>query len=253
MPLLVTLSALLLAQSASAQIGTDARLEACIAQASSDPATALTTASDWLQEASFTDRRLVHQCLGVAYTNLARWRDAEQAFISARDASAFDQPGWRARFGTMAANAALADGRNAEALAYLQVAQADAALAQEPEFGGTIAQDRARALVALGRLDEAAAALSDARELAPTDPPGWLLSATLARRQDDLAQAQGFILEATRLAPADPAIVLESGLIAALGGDDAAARTAWEAFLASSPTAPEAETARQYLAQLSDN
>ena len=251
MTLLLSLSALLLAQSGSGSpSGTEPRLEACIAQAGSDPAAALTTASNWLQGASLTDRSLVYQCLGVAYTNLARWEEAERAFVTARDISAPDQPGWRARLGTMAANAALATGRNEPALDYLQVAQTDAALAEEPDFGGQVAQDRARALVALGRLDEAATALADARDLAPADPLGWLLSATLARRQENLAEAQGLILEATRLAPDNPAIALEAGLIAALGGDDAAARTAWEGLLTRSPQAPEAATARGYLTQI---
>jgi len=248
--LLVSLSALLLAQSASAQAAGDTRLEACLAQAGSDPEAALKTASEWLPAANVTDRSLVQQCLGVAYTNLARWEDAELAFLTARDARPVADAAWRARLGTMAANAALASGRNTEALAYLQEAEADAALAEEPEFGGSIAQDRARALVALERLDEAGAALAEARQLAPDDPQGWLLSATLARRQEDLAQAQGFILEASRLAPDDPAIALEAGLISALGGDDAAARSAWERLIASAPQTPQADTAREYLAQL---
>lgn len=254
MPALLPLYALLFAQAASAAATSPAedeeRLQFCLDRAGNAPTTALLYAADWLPEADLTERSQVQHCLGVAYTNLMRWEEAEAAFLRARDTRAPDEPDWRARFGAMAANAALASGRNEEALAHLRFAQADAAEAGEGPLGGTIAADRARALVALGRLDEAVQALGDARNLAPEDAQGWLLSATLARRQEDLGQAQLWIAEASRLAPDDPAIALETGVIFALGRDDEAARAAWEGLLARSPATPEAGTARDYLNQL---
>jgi hypothetical protein len=52
------------------------------------------------------------------------------------------------------------------------------------------------------------------------------------------------------LAPTDPAIGLEAGVIAALGGRDDAARQSWQSVVRLAPDTPEAETARTYLAQL---
>jgi len=251
---LLSFAALLLTQSAAGAIGEETRLQTCLDQAATDPAAALVTASQWLGqrqgETEGAGVSLAQQCLGVAATNLLRWEEAETAFIAARDARPVDQSEWRARLGTMAANAALASGRNAQALAHLQLAQADAALAQDAGLGASIANDRARALVALQRPEDAGAALADARLLAPADPQGWLLSATLARRLENLSEAQSFILEASRLSPGDPAVMLEAGLIAALGGDDDAARSNWQGLVEGAPDTPQAEIAREYLAQL---
>ena len=95
-----------------------------------------------------------------------------------------------------------------------------------------------------------------AREKARTDAPqnadAWLLSATLSRRLDDLAAAQGQIETAAALAPEDPAVGLEAGVIAALAGNDEAARKSWNSVLGLAPDAPEAAIARTYLGQLAE-
>ena len=82
------------------------------------------------------------------------------------------------------------------------------------------------------------------------DPHAWLLSATLARRQDDLAGAQGFIEQAAALDPRDPAIGLEAGIVAALGGRDDAARKSFESVVAADASGPYGALARTYLQQL---
>jgi tetratricopeptide (TPR) repeat protein len=150
----------------------------------------------------------------------------------------------------MAGNAALADERYDAALADLALAAADAAAAGETVVGGEVEIDRSRALVALGRMDEAGEALAKARSDAPQDVDTWLLSATLARRLDDLAKAQAYIETAAGLDPRNPAVGLEAGLIAVLSGDDDAARKSWQSVVDISPDSPEAETAKTYLAQL---
>jgi hypothetical protein len=45
-------------------------------------------------------------------------------------------------------------------------------------------------------------------------------------------------------------VALEAGLIAVLAGRDEAARKSWQSVIAIAPTSAEAQTARDYLAQL---
>ena len=115
---------------------------------------------------------------------------------------------------------------------------------------GEIQSDRSRALVAQGKLDDAAAALTEARRDAPQNADGWLLSATLSRRKGDLGAAQAQIETAAGLDPKNPQVGLEAGVIAALAGHDDAARKSWQSVIDTSPAAPEAETARTYLAEI---
>ena len=104
--------------------------------------------------------------------------------------------------------------------------------------------------MALHREAEAATELADARVSAPGSSLGWLLSATLSRRMGHLAEAQAQIETAAKLAPTDPEIGLEAGVIAALAGQDAAARKSWQSVIAAAPDTDAATHARAYLAQL---
>src|SRR3546814_5476597 len=66
---------------------------------------------------------------------------------------------------------------------------------------GEIYLDRARALVAMDKLAEARPDIDKALSEVPKDPLAWLLSATLARRMDNLPVAQEHIADrkSTRL------------------------------------------------------
>ena len=247
--LLALLAPILFAQAAPLSLE-DAQLRACMIEARTDPAAAITTASQWLQGLSGAPTSAPQQCLGFAYMGLLRWDAAAAAFIAARDVRLADDKAARARLGAMAGNAALAGGRGEAALALLQVAGADAAAVGDGELGGSIAADRARALVGLGRPLDAAQALASARELSPQNPTIWLLSATLARRMEDLESARGWIAIAAALDPVNPAVGLEAGVIAALGGSDDAARSSFQSVIDLAPRSAEADTARTYLAQL---
>jgi tetratricopeptide (TPR) repeat protein len=249
MPLLPILS-LLFAQLAMPATVEQDRLNACVAQARGDPATAMVTASTWLAESVDSARSAPQQCLGIAYVSLLRWEAAEQAFLAARDARPRSDFVARARLAAMAGNAALAEQRHQAARDHFAMAQADAAIAGDPVLSGEIAIDRAQALVGLGALDEAAEALSAAQRDAPQNTEAWLLSAALARRQGNLEQAQAEIQTAATLAPGDPAVGLEAGLIAALLGHDEAARQSWRSIVELAPQGPEAGAAREYLRQL---
>jgi tetratricopeptide (TPR) repeat protein len=220
-------------------------IDVCLDTARSDPAKARTLAEEWVARTTGLQRAAGRHCLGVAAGNAGDWSAAASAFLAARDDAT--DGGFRARMSALAASALLAGDRPTEALAALDAADAagDAALT------GTIAIDRASALVALGRNDEAAAALAEARAATPDDPQAWLLSATLSRRTGDLARAQTEIERAAALDPRDPAIGLEAGVIAALGGRDDAARKSFESVVAASPDSAQGAAAKQYLAQLS--
>jgi predicted TPR repeat methyltransferase len=55
------------------------------------------------------------------------------------------------------------------------------------------------------------------------------------------------IARALSLAPNDPTILFESGHVASLAGEDAAARTAWQKALGADPNGPTGRLARQAL------
>jgi hypothetical protein len=227
-----------------------ARLAACLRQARTDSAGAITTADTWLSAKDGAERADALQCLGFAYSRSGDWAAAEQAFVAARDALPADARAQRASLASMAGNAALADDRPEAALVLLDMAIADAAGSGLTELSGEAEIDRARALVALGQSEPAATALANARRDAPQSADAWLLSATLARRTGNLGSAQDFIETAASLNPVSLAIGLEAGLIAALAGQLDAARKSWQSVVDADPSSAQAESAKRYLEQL---
>lgn len=224
------------------------RLRTCLVEANTAPANALTTANGWRAGRFGADAAPALLCMGTAQANLQLWEEAETSFIAARDGLTVANGPGRAGLGAMAGNAALAAGAHARALGLLDAAQAEAG--EDKALIAAIALDRARALVALKRDGEAAEALATARKAAPADAEGWLLSATLARRTGNLAEAQGHIEEASRLSPLDPEVGLEAGVIAMLAGREDAARRSWQSVIAMAPESDAAKTAKGYIAQL---
>lgn len=228
----------------------DDRLKACLEQAQTDPTAAIARAGEWLAKARDAARAEPQQCIGQAYAGLQKWNAAHDAFLAARDAALPSDLVQRAHLGAMAGNAALAANDPTTALPELAKAVADAKLLGDKALAGSIETDEARALVALGRNQDAAKALDLARSDAPRNGEAWLLSATLSRRMGQLEQAQQQIETAAALDSTDPAIALEAGVIAELAGNEAAARKNWQAVIAAGPDTPEAKSARAYLAQI---
>ena len=74
----------------------------------------------------------------------------------------------------------------------------------------------------------------------------------MLRRLDRLGEAQTAIERAALLAPGNPDIGLEAGVIAVLAGREDAARQSWQSVLELAPDTPAAATAKDYLAQLGD-
>ncbi|HKT86226.1 MAG TPA: hypothetical protein VJQ77_09090 [Novosphingobium sp.] len=222
----------------------------CMTAAENSPERTVEVARNALDRAVGRERVRAGLCLGVALSDLDRWPEAQQAFVDARDATDAGDHQSRARLGAMAGNAALAQGQGAQALMLLGPAASEAKTAGDKELIASIALDRARALVAVNRPDEAAAALAEARAAKPDDAQAWLLSATLSRRQNKLIEAQAQIEQAAKLAPRDPEVGLEAGVIAALAGDDGAARRSFESVVAMAPESDTAGKAKAYLDQL---
>lgn len=221
-------------------------VQACAALAASAPEAALTEAQARFDRATGLDRAIAGHCLGIAYTELGQWPEAAKAFGQARNALPAGQPGYAARLGIAKAAAELGAGQAEAALA--ELAQTDPGA--DRKLAGTIAVDRARALVVLGREVDAIAALTEARAADPDNDEAWLLSATLSRRTGDLAAAQKQIERAAILRPTGPEIGLEAGVIAVLAGQDDAALRSWRSVVESAPGTPAALTAAGYIAQL---
>lgn len=237
-------------QAAAGPIVPSVRGGGCIDEVTANPEVSAMAAQKALDTATGSARLRAGLCLGAALGAMERWDEARTAFLRARDAAAPADAASRARLGAMAGNTALAGGSASQALPILDTALADAKSANDAELRGTIALDRAHAFVALGRPSDAALALDDARTSAPNNAQAWLLSATLSRRQDNLAQAQKQIERAAQIAPEDPEIGLEAGVIAVLSGRDEAARKSWQSVVTTAPSSQAATTAKGYLAQL---
>ncbi|UZK65848.1 tetratricopeptide repeat protein [Sphingomonas sp. M1-B02] len=220
------------------------RFAECMDLATGDPGAGQANASRWSMEGG---GMLARQCLGVAYANQRRWDSAAAAFEEAAREGELNRDRRAANYWAQAGNAWLAAGNAAKARAAL-----DAALAAGTLEGlalGEVHLDRARAMVAANDLDAARADLDRATQSAPADPLTWLLSATLARRQNDAALARKHIDEALRRSPDDASVQLEAGNIAAAAADEAGARTAWNRAIELAPGSPTAESARKALAQ----
>lgn len=227
---------------------TPSALETCLDTARTAPEKAHAISVEWIKRTTGEQRAAGEHCLGVAAGNMGEWDAARAAFIAAR-ADAEDTA-FRTRMSALAGSAALASGDATGALVLLDTAKSENPL--DPSVKGAIALDRASALVALDRTDDAISALSEARAAMPGDPQAWLLSATLARRTGDLATAQAQIEKAVSLDPRDPAIGLEAGVIAVLAGHSEAARKSWQSVLETAPDSEQAQTAKGYLAQLGE-
>ncbi len=222
----------------------------CLDLVESDPARAHTKAQIERNQTSGAARVIANHCLGLAATKLNLWDDATAAFIAARDETPAEELRARARFGVMAGNAALANTLWADAYNILREARIDAKTAASGALQAAAALDMARALVEIDQPEEALIELDNATRLMPGDAEAWLLKATLLRRENKLPEAQTAIEKAAGLAPLDPQIGLEAGVIAVLDSRDDAARASWQSVIDTAPSSPHAKTASGYLKQL---
>ena len=226
-------------------------LAECLRIASSDPEAALNRAQSW-REGAQTDLEFAQSahCLGLALVQLDRLGEARQAFEIASGEVPVDNLSYSARLAAMAGNAALAAGDVEGALPLLDQAGGQALAANDGALAADLRVDLARVLVRLDREEDAALALAEAREADGDHPEAWLLSATLSRRLERLGEAQSQIERAALLAPRNPQVGLEAGVIAAMSGREADARASFQSVLDVAPGSREAERAQRYLDQL---
>ncbi len=216
----------------------------CLDLARKDAPSAVTEASLWTQQ---NGGYLALACHGFALATDFKFDLATPILAQAAKGAEEKRDPRASRFWAQAGNAALANDQPSEGLVALDLALAVANANTEK---ADIEVDRARALVALTRPDEAVTALANARQLGPENGTAWLLSATLARRLNKLPDALTYIQTAASLLPRDPAVALEAGNIAIAAGDETSARKQWEQVIAIAPTSRQANTAQAQLAAL---
>lgn len=224
--------------------GDGARFKACVALTRKDPAAAIEQADEWAKRSNTLVSR---HCLGLAFVAAERWQPAILTFEQAAQEAELQQDGRAADLWSQAGNAALAADDPTKARGYF-----DRALrlpVTQPAMTGETWLDRARADVALNDLPQGRIDLDKGLALVSQDPFGWLLSATLARRQKDLPRAAKDIAIAVKAAPTDPAVALEQGNIAAASGQMEAAKAAWTRAAQLAPGEPEGKAAAAALAQ----
>ena len=224
---------------------TEVQFTECLDLARKDAPSAVTEASLWTQQKG---GYLAKACHGFALASDFKFDLAIPVLTEAAQGAEENKDPRAGRFWAQAGNAAIANEQPTEALTALDKALP---LAMANAEKADVEVDRARALVALGRSDEAAIALTSARQTGPENGTAWLLSATLARRLNKLADALSYIQTTASLLPRDAAVALEAGNVAIAAGDEAAARKQWEQTIAIAPTSRQANSAQAQLAALS--
>jgi tetratricopeptide (TPR) repeat protein len=222
-----------------------ARFNACVALTKSDVPRAQREAADWAKQA---DNLPARHCLGLAQAAAENWSAASATFVRAATAAESTNDPRAPLLWTQAANAALANADPQLARTALDRALKLPGVTEVMQ--GEAWLDRGRADVALDDMAAARIDIDHALKLVPNDPFAWLLSATLARRQDDLERASRDITEAAKLAPDAAAIALEAGNIAIEAGADNAAKVAWERAKKLAPSDPAGIAADSQLADL---
>ena len=215
------------------------RLDACVAQARTDPAEA--------ERVARTLGRAGEACRGAALSGESDYAGAATAFTAAARNAEVAHEARAADYWAQAGNAWLAAGDAAKARAALDAALAAGTLTDLNR--GEAYLDRARALVATGDTKAARVDLYLATKDAADDPLAWLLSATLARRMGDLPRAKLDIAQALRRSADDASVQLEVGNIAAAAGDAAGAQAAWKEAARLAPDAPAGRSAANALTQ----
>jgi tetratricopeptide (TPR) repeat protein len=223
----------------------EGRAGQCQQQVRSNPEAGLSFATRWVAAGGGFHAR---QCAGLAYVGLERWAEAATTYEQA--AQAADRAG-DARgpdFWVQAGNAWLAGGQPRRAITAFDTALRAPQLTQE--LRGEVRLDRARAMVAAGRLPDARSDLDQAIALVPRDPMVWYLSAELARRQGDLGRARTDIGRAQALARENPDVLLLAGTIAGQAGDMAEAERLYRQVAERAPETAAGRAARESLATI---
>lgn len=222
------------------------RYDGCVRAIPTDAKAAENFAIQWQSKGGGLPAR---HCQALAQLELGNPAGAAQTLAKAAQAAEIRKAPHAADFWGQAGNAALLAGDAKSAVGYF-----NSAIVAAGEFApirtANLLIDRARAQVELNNPAAARADLDRATRLAPNEATGWLLSATLARRQNDAARAKADIARAAALSPTDPDIQFEQGAILVAAGDLEAARKLWETLVKSAPGTAAAGLAGKALAAL---
>ncbi len=229
---------------AAAPTPTEAKFDQCIAMIEKGSDKAIEFASQWQVTGGGIAAR---QCLGLAYFSASRFLPAMTAFQQAAQLAERQRDPRVAILWVLAGNAALAANQPQQARTALEAAIATGNL-RGIQLGEAYL-DRGRALMSLRDMKGARFSFDTAIKLVPADPLAWLLSATLARREGQLARAETDIAEAMKRSPDDPTVALEAGNIAMLKGNSQAARIAWQAAAKAGPKSAAGKAAIDALKQ----
>jgi len=220
------------------------RYQACLALVETAPAQAIERATQWRGEAG--GGVPARHCLALAYARQGNYAQAATALAATANAAEAEGDPQVAELWGQAGNAALLAEQPQAALGYLEAGIAVSGMT--PVRTAALLVDRARAAVELHRDTDARADLQRATGLDPSAAEAWLLRATLARRDHELARAERFILQAGTIAPGDADIGVEAGNIAAAQGKLELARAAWTAVAKGAPGSAAADAATRSLA-----
>lgn len=241
LPLLLAATA---AQAAPERNPADAqRYRDCLDLAQSAPSAAIERATAWRAAGGGVPAR---HCLAMAQGSKGDYAAAFATLTQAAQAAEAERDPYAADLWGQAGNAAMLANKPADALGALSSGIAVAGT--EPQRLSALLIDRARAEAELKQTTPARTDLARATSLDPSSPFGWLLLATIERRQNDLPAAEKAILEAARRAPTDPDVGLEAANIAAAQGKMDLARTQWKKVVAGAPGSEAADMAAKALA-----
>lgn len=221
--LLLALSAPALAQERYDPSLDPVRYDGCLRAIEADAAKVEQYAAEWQSLGGGLPAR---HCLALAQMHQGRNAAAERTLTEAATLAETTKSPMAADLWAQAGNAALLAGNVEGAVAHFSAGLA-AAGEFAPRRSANLLIDRARARVEQTDLVGARQDLDLALARDPDISEGWLLSAALARRQQDLPRARADIEKATALAPQDADISFEKGNIEASAGDLEGARSAW--------------------------
>ena len=235
----------LLLQSAALPTIDELRLSDCIQLANKDASSAIVEGNKWRQENGGWRADI---CTATGYARNFEFARSLPYFESGAEFASAESDERANLFWLQAGNAAITADKPRDAIRYFDRALAKGALPDTDRADALI--DRARAHVDAGQEAQAKTDLFAARRLAPENQMAWLFSATLARRNAELDEAQTFIATSASLAPKDPAIALEAGNIAAAANDLAQAAKQWKLVMELAPTSRQAISAARLLAKI---
>jgi len=235
----------LLLQSTALPTIDELRLSECIELANKDAPSAIVEGSKWKQENGGWRADI---CIATGYAHNFEFARSLPFFESGAEFAAGESDARANLYWLQAGNAAITADRPRDAVRYFDRALAKGVLPDADRAEALI--DRARAHVDAGQGAQAKTDLFAARRLAPENSLVWLFSATLARRNNELKEAQDFIATAAALSPEDPSIALEAGNIAAAANDLKQAEKQWNLVIELAPTSRYAITATRLLARM---